>query len=90
MEFCGALRFYYLSHGQEIAKVVRLSSSTTTADLMPVLVEKFSAYIDKEKQLPELFGILMALPKGKLAWGETEEREREREREERERERECV
>ena len=60
-EYSGNIRFYFLSNGQEVAKVVRLTSNTTTTELVPILVEKFHAYINADMRYPELFNVVMKL-----------------------------
>ena len=42
MDYEGALRFYFDNGKSELTKAVRITNRTTTEELIPKLVEKFS------------------------------------------------
>ena len=48
LDYEGALRFYFDDGKSELTKAVRVTNRTTTEDLIPTLVEKFS--LPKEEQ----------------------------------------
>merc|ERR1712048_798591 len=54
LDYEGALRFYFEDGKSELTKAVRLTNRTTTEDLIPTLVEKFSLPTDGEYALYEI------------------------------------
>jgi len=54
LDYEGAVRFYFEDGKNELTKAVRLTNRTTTEDLIPTLIEKFSIPTEGEYALYEI------------------------------------
>lgn len=54
LDYEGALRFYFEDGKNELTKAVRLTNRTSTEQLIPQLVDKFSLSQDEEYALYEI------------------------------------